>query len=224
MGGRVYVYVDVERECECVCDSQAATTTPADYNPPQPHPNTQPKQLKRRPSHIPSTSDHGHGHHHAPQAITARNRTVDTAMTDNVRAILPPSGGSTTQGRPPSPLEPQQSQQQQEERESLTTALNATFRFALPDECLPARGLEAVEWLAKGPPRVRACMVVVGFWVWRVRLFFCCLLARAPLGRSRQPNTHLIHPKHLKPHPISGDPHLRVREAHHHGRHPPRGG
>jgi hypothetical protein len=32
--------------------------------------------------------------------------------------------------------------------------LNATFRFALPDECLPARGLEAVEWLAKGPPRV----------------------------------------------------------------------
>jgi hypothetical protein len=36
----------------------------------------------------------------------------------------------------------------------MTTALNATFRFALPDECLPSRGLEAVEWLGKGPPRV----------------------------------------------------------------------
>jgi len=96
-------------------------------------------------------------------------------MTDNVRAFLlsppsspppppPPSAEGTSSSLPPSASSPpphyqqqlqqQQQQQQQHDDASLTTALNATFRFALPDECLPARGLEAVEWLAKGPPRV----------------------------------------------------------------------
>lgn len=112
-------------------------------------------KLKRRASHPPLTTATG-THHHAPvpppPAITARNRTADTAMTDNVRAILPTEAA---EGHDPS-LPPEQ---QQHDDPSLTTALNATFRFALPDECLPSRGLEAVEWLAKGPPRVRASEV-----------------------------------------------------------------
>jgi len=111
-------------------------------------------------------------------------------MTDNVRAILhppfspPPSAEGGSSSLPPSasssPSHYQQQQQQlhqqQHDDASLTTALNATFRFALPDECLPARGLEAVEWLAKGPPRVRkreggreggrlVCVCVCGVYV-----------------------------------------------------------
>lgn len=127
-------------------------------------------KLKRRASHPPLTTGPG-AHHHAPvppppAAITARNRTADTAMTDNVRAILPPAANATEAAEGHAPSLPPEQQQQQEP--SLTTALNATFRFALPDECLPSRGLEAVEWLAKGPPRVRAsgasCVKVNRIW------------------------------------------------------------
>ncbi|KAM3570689.1 hypothetical protein VYU27_007254 [Nannochloropsis oceanica] len=93
--------------------------------------------------------------------LTAKSRTADTVMTDNVRAFLHPSpppsahGGSSSlpSSASSSPSHHQQQLHQQDEA-SLTTALHATFRFALPEECLPARGLEAVEWLAKGPPRI----------------------------------------------------------------------
>lgn len=57
-------------------------------------------------------------------------------------------------------LVPSGGAQSTDEEASLTTALNATFRFALPDECLPATAgtpppVEAMDWIAKGPPRVR---------------------------------------------------------------------
>lgn len=126
-------------------------------------------KLKRRPSHQPLPTDtHGHHHHPLPPPVTARNRTTDTAMTDNVRAILPPAGAALVEGGDGGNGEG--------EEPSLTTALNATFRFALPDECLPARGLEAVEWLAKGPPRVRRIELSLCFFG-----FVCLCLTFAAL-------------------------------------------
>ena len=76
-------------------------------------------------------------------------------MTGSVSAILPASSEPPTHPPTHPPTPTRGGGGGGEEEASLTTALNATFRFALPEECLPSRGLEAVEWLAKGPPRVR---------------------------------------------------------------------
>lgn len=63
----------------------------------------------------------------------------------------------------------------------MPTGLNTTFRFALPDECLPSHPMEAAEWLNKGPPRV------IHMYVYEKRSF----IADTLLGDVEVPLTQL---------------------------------